>query len=387
MAGLLQSGPAAAALLASRAQITEVGLSLSENPKILKAFTDATGIRVNGKTNVFIDLVTFWIQNYKQYDLINNSSVHINGLYGQKTVRPVTLAEVPAWKGVTPLFRTPGAFGVNKKSGLPITNIYTPASLKSKKYDVLRMTPNWYGFDAFGYVQGKAKGDLTSYGAIFDPANRGKASLEKSPLTATMKVATYLQKSGQAKFQGTFSNLTKKDLAVVFDFLTELKNDGQFRLFWSDFGQLVDLISAGEVWVGDWWAAAVEAARQKGAKAVFVNNPKEGSNGWFHGASISPATKNLDAVLKYVNWWLRGGVAGATLGLQGYYSPRPDAVKKILDKQSTTKKGVSDWEYWYAGAMPKERPSLNSRLRNVADWSVFPTEFQEYNRLWTKLTS
>ena len=83
---------------------------------------------------------------------------------------------------------------------------------ESGTYDTFIGTPTWFGFDAFGYLEGQAKGDLTSYGAIFDPANAGRATLLNEPITSVMKVATYLEGTGQAEFEGALNNLTKKDL-------------------------------------------------------------------------------------------------------------------------------------------------------------------------------
>ena len=40
----------------------------------------------------------------------------------------------------------------------------------------------------------------------------------------------------------------------------------------------------------------------------------------------------------FINWYLDSGVPGAILGVQGYYSPRPDRVEPILSEQSTTKR-------------------------------------------------
>ena len=67
-----------------------------------------------------------------------------------------------------------------------------------------------------------------------------------------------------------------------------------------------------------------------GAEAVFVNDPTEGSNGWIQGADISAATEHYPEVTTFINWYLDSGVPGAVLGVQGYYSPRPDRVEPIL---------------------------------------------------------
>jgi putative spermidine/putrescine transport system substrate-binding protein len=368
--------------------LREIGLSLTEDPRILSRFREDTGITMEGNSQILGNQITFWLQNYQDYD-VNQVNFSQNApLLAQAAIQSFPTADIPAWnEQVLELFRVPGVPGYSERSGWPLTGTYTSEAVLAETYDTFIGTPTWFGFDAFGYLEGQAQGDVSSYGAIFDPANRGHATLLNEPITSVMKVATYLQGTGQAEFDGPLNNLTRDDLQICFDFLNEKKQDGQFRLFWSDFGQLVDLLVAGEVWVGDFWASACAAARASGAPAVFVNDPAEGSNGWIQGATISAATEQYPEVAIFINWYLDSGWPGSILGVQGYYSPRPDRVQPILEEQSTTVEGISDWDYWYMGAVPEERPALSERLNHVADWQAYPDEYEEYSRLWTAFTA
>ncbi|MBA3414214.1 MAG: hypothetical protein H0U10_03195, partial [Chloroflexia bacterium] len=368
--------------------LREIGLSLTEDPRILSRFKEDTGITMEGNSQILGNQITFWLQNFKDYD-VNQVNFSQNApLLAQGAIQSYPTADVPAWNDqVIELFRLPDVPGYSSKSGWPLAGTYTTEAMEAESYDAFIGTPTWFGFDAFGYLRGMAQGDVASYGAIFDPANKGHATLLNEPITAVMKAATYLQGTGEATFTGALNNLTRDDLAICFDFLNQKKQEGQFRLFWSDFGQLVDLLVAGEVWVGDFWASACAAAVASGADAVFVNNPTEGSNGWIQGATVSAATQHYPEVMQFINWYLDSGVPGAILGVQGYYSPRPDRVEPILSEQQTTVDGVSDWDYWYEGADPEARPSLADRLTAVADWQAYPDEYEEYSRLWTAFTA
>jgi putative spermidine/putrescine transport system substrate-binding protein len=379
------------ATLDARAQgvvLREIGLSLTEDPRILSKFQQDTGITMEGNSQILGNQITFWLQNYKDYDVNQDNFSQNAPLLAQGAIQSFPTKDIPAWNDqVIELYRKPDVPGYSAKSGWPLAGTYTKESIDAGTYDTFIGTPTWFGFDAFGYLDGQAKGDVASYGAIFDPANAGRATLLNEPITSVMKVATYLQGTEQATFKGALNNLTKEDLATCFDFLNEKKQAGQFRLFWSDFGQLVDLLVAGEIWVGDFWASACAAAKASGANAVFVNDPTEGSNGWIQGATVSAATQHMPEVMTFINWYLDSGVPGAILGVQGYYSPRPDKVQPILSAQSTTVDGVTDWDYWYEGAKPEERPALDERLKHIADWQAYPDEFEEYSRLWTAFTS
>jgi spermidine/putrescine-binding protein len=364
--------------------LREVGLSLTEDPRIFGPAQKELGIKIQGKSDNLGNQITFWNQNAKQFD---TNQLNFNQLGGiEEHISPIKVSEIPSWNDQVPaLFREPDQPGASKTSGWPLAGIYTKQALDAKTYDEFRAVPTWFGFDAFGYIEGKAQGDTTSYGSIFDPGNKGRATLLNEPITSVLKVASYLEGSKQASFKGPLNNLTKDDLQTVFAFLKEHKAKGQFRIFWSDFGQLVDLLTAGEVWVGDFWASAVAAAAQGGAKAKFVDNPKEGSNAWIQGVAISNTSKNRAAALKYIDWNLRSGVTGAILGTQGYYSPRPDTAKTQLAKQKAPSGSGDAYGYYYEGA--GDRPSLEDRLKHIADWQSYPDEFQEYSRLWTDFTA
>jgi spermidine/putrescine-binding protein len=366
--------------------VREIGLSLTEDPRIFGPAQKALGIKVQGKSDNLGSQITFWNQNYGQFDVDQLNFNQLGAI--ESTLRTIPVSDIPAWNDqVLPLFRKPGEPGYNEKSGWPIAGIYTAAAVKSRRYDEFQAVPTWFGFDAFGYLADRAKGDVKSYGAIFDPANKGHATLLNEPITSVMKVATFLEGSKQANFKGAINDLTRDDLAIVFEFLKEQKARGQFRLFWSDFGQLVDLLTAGEVWVGDFWASAVAAAVQNKAKAIFVNDPTEGSNGWIQGCAVSRRTSSYATVTRFIDWNLTSGVTGAILGTQGYYSPRPDTTKPVLQKQNAPSGSGTAWDYWYEGAVPNERPSLDERLKHVADWQAYPQEFSEYLRRWTEFTA
>ncbi|MCC6313276.1 MAG: hypothetical protein IT337_04630 [Thermomicrobiales bacterium] len=382
--GRFAAGDAAAQEVVLR----EIGLSLTEDPRILSQFQKDTGIKMEGNSQILGNQITFWLQNYKDYDVNQVNFNQHAPLLAQGAIQTFATSDVPAWNDqVVEIFRKPDVPGYNARSQWPLAGTYTKEAMEAKTYDTFIGTPTWFGFDAFGFLRGLAQGDVNSYGAIFDPANKGHATLLNEPITSVMKVATFLEGTDQATFSGTLSNLTKDDLKIVFDFLTQKKQEGQFRLFWSDFGQLVDLLVAGEVWVGDFWASACAAAVASGADAVFVNNPTEGSNGWIQGPTVSSATQHFPEVMQFINWYLDSGVPGAILGVQGYYSPRPDRVEPILSQQQTTVEGISDWDYWYMGAVPESQPSLEDRLNHIADWQAYPDEYEEYSRLWTAFTA
>jgi putative spermidine/putrescine transport system substrate-binding protein len=369
--------------------ISSLGLSLTVDPRILRGFEQATGHAIDGQADTVGNMQVQWTQGaYRNTDILEPNAQWVGPIAANDLLRPVPVSEVPRWDdNVLPLFREPGAPGYVEASGWPLATIYTEEARENGSFDEFLMVPTWFGFDAFGYLTNRVTEgeDMDSYGLIFDERYAGRAALFDDAIQTPLKVATYLQGSGQYKFDGPLGNLTKEDLGVVFEFLAEMNARNQFRLLWDDFGQLVDLLVSEEIWVCDAWSSAIYAAQDQGAEARFVDNPTEGNNAWWYGVLVSPETEDYEAVIDYIDYWL-GGEPHKTMAVQGYYSPRPDLVKPLIEDEFTTDPDVSDWDYWYGGAT-ENRPSLESRIASIAEWQQYPDEFAEYSRLWTEFTT
>ena len=86
--------------------LREIGLSLTEDPRILTKFQEDTGITMEGNSQILGNQITFWLQNYKDYD-VNQVNFSQNApLLAQNAIQAFPVADVPAWNyKVLPLFR------------------------------------------------------------------------------------------------------------------------------------------------------------------------------------------------------------------------------------------------------------------------------------------
>ena len=71
--------------------------------------------------------------------------------------------------------------------------------------------------------------------------------------------------------------------------LIEAKKAGQFRAFWKDFNESVNLMASGEVVIQSMWSPAVTAVRTKGIACIF-QPLKEGYRAWAVGLRPVQAT-------------------------------------------------------------------------------------------------
>jgi putative spermidine/putrescine transport system substrate-binding protein len=129
--------------------------------------------------------------------------------------------------------------------------------------------------------------------------------------------------------------------------LTEAKRAGQFRAFWKDFNESVNLMASGEVVIQSMWSPAVTAVRSKGVPCTY-QPLKEGYRAWAAGFGI-PKTltgKKLDATYDFINWFLSGW-AGAFLNRQGYYSAVLPTAKANMQPY--------EWAFWMEGKPASRR--------------------------------
>lgn len=65
LAGALGRSVIGAASAQDKVVLREIGLSLTEDPRILSQFEADTGIRMEGNSQILGNQITFWLQNYQ----------------------------------------------------------------------------------------------------------------------------------------------------------------------------------------------------------------------------------------------------------------------------------------------------------------------------------
>jgi putative spermidine/putrescine transport system substrate-binding protein len=188
--------------------------------------------------------------------------------------------------------------------------------------------------------------------------------------------------------------MTKPEIDMTMGVLTEAKKAGQFRAFWKDFNESVNLMASGETVIQSMWSPAVTAVRAKGIPCVF-QPLKEGYRSWASGFCMSKGVtpKQAEWVYEFVNWYLSGW-AGAYLNRQGYYSAVLSTAKANMEPY--------EWAFWMEGK-PAEKDikgpdgsliekagtvrdggSYDDRMGNVACWNAVMDENDYMVRKWNE---
>ena len=279
----------------------------------------------------------------------------------------------------------------------PITVMYVDGK-NSKNFsktptDWATLMPTTYNADTLGIRPDLIGRPIEHWHELLNPEFKGRASILNIPSIGIMDAAMVVESMGKYTFPDK-GNMTKEEIDLTIGVLTEAKKRGQFRAFWNEFNQSVNLMASGEVVIQSMWSPAVTKVRSMGVPCIY-QPLKEGARAWGAGMAF-PRTlkgKKLDAAYELVNWFTSGW-AGAFLFRQGYYSGVLSTAKQQMEDY--------EWDYWMLGqpasqdikgpdgtVMEKkghvrDGGSFNARMGAVACWNAVMDENRYMVRKWNE---
>ena len=257
----------------------------------------------------------------------------------------------------------------------------------------ITLIPTVYNADTLGIRPDLIKRPIGSWSELLNSEFKGKASILNIPSIGIMDAAMVVESLGAHKYRDK-GNMTRAELDFTIKTLIEAKKAGQFRAFWKDFNESVNLMASGEVVIQSMWSPAVTKVRSMGVPCIY-QPLKEGYRAWAAGFGL-PKTltgKKLDAGYEFINWFLSGW-AGAFLNRQGYYSAVLETAKANMEPY--------EWAYWMEGK-PAEKDikapdgtllekagtvrdggSYEARMGAVACWNAVMDENDYMVRKWNE---
>ncbi len=204
----------------------------------------------------------------------------------------------------------------------------------------ITLIPTVYNADTLGIRPDLIGRDIKNWHELLNPEFKGKASILNIPSIGIMDAAMVVESMGEYTYPDK-GNMTKEEIDMTMKVLTEAKKAGQFRAFWSDFNESVNLMASGETVIQSMWSPAITAVKSKGIPCVY-QPLEEGYRAWAAGFGI-PKTlegEKEDAAYEFINWFLSGW-AGAYLNRQGYYSAVLPTAQAQMEPY--------EWAYWMEG--------------------------------------
>ncbi len=377
-----------------------LGTAVNEGDDIAKKCLADTGIKLEYVTATTDDVTKRVITQPNSFDVLDTEYFSLRKLIPSGNILPLNAKKIKQFDNITPVF-TKGALPNGKKIGnqgtAPWKVLYlegeTSTKFAAEPTEWVTLIPTVYNADTLGIRPDLIKRPISSWAELLNPEFKGKASILNIPSIGIMDAAMVVEATGQYKYADK-GNMTRAEIDLTMKILTEAKKAGQFRAFWKDFNESVNLMASGETVIQSMWSPAVTKVRSMGIPCVF-QPLKEGYRSWASGFCVSKAVSGakLEWAYEFVNWFLSGW-AGAYLNRQGYYSAVLSTAKANMEPY--------EWAYWMEGK-PAEKDiksptgallekagavrdggSYDDRMGNVACWNAVMDENDYMVRKWNE---
>lgn len=312
------------------------------------------------------DVVKRAVTQPTSFDLLDAEYWMMKKIVPSGVMRGMDVTKIKEYDNIVPIFtkgELPNGQKMPREGIAPIKVSYLSEEV-SKDFAAeptqwMTLIPTVYNADTLGIRPdeiAKIKGTdykVSSWANLLDSDFEGKASILNIPSIGIMDAAMVCEASGLVSY-GDKGNMTKDEIDATMKVLTEAKKDGQFRAFWKEFNESVNLMASGEVIIQSMWSPAITKVRSMGVPCVY-QPLKEGYRAWASGLGVPAhlSGKQLDAVYEFINWYLSGW-AGAFLNRQGYYTAVLGTAQSQMEPW--------EWDFWMEG-----KPAANDVVSPTGD--------------------
>ncbi|MDP9233147.1 MAG: ABC transporter substrate-binding protein [Actinomycetota bacterium] len=260
-------------------QLNLIGWPGYTQPQWVKPFEQGTGCQVHAKSaNSSDEMVTLMRGGGGgQYDMVSASGdADLRLIYGGD-VRPVNIHLIPDWQNFFPQFQSPS---FNTISGIH----YGPS---------LQWGPN-----VLLYNTKKFPTAPTSWGALYDPSNKGQVTVPDNPIQIA-DAALYLSKTKPSLGITDPYELTQPQFQAAIDLLKQQRP--LIRKYWAVAGQENSMFKNGDASVGAAWPYQTNTLKAAGVP-VADTIPKEGATGWGDSWLLATKAPHPNCAYLWMQW-------------------------------------------------------------------------------------
>ena len=376
-----------------------LGTAVNQSGDIARKVKEDLGITIEYIPVVTDEVTKRVVTQPNSFDLLDTEFFSLRKLIPSGNIQGMDARRIKQADNITPVF-TKGEVGGKKigDQGTAPKKVFYLEGQNSKNFatsatEWITLIPTTYNADTLGIRPDLIKRPITSWKELLNPEFKGKASILNIPSIGIMDAAMVIEATGDYTYPDK-GNMTKAEIDRTIKLLIEAKRAGQFRAFWQDFNESVNLMASGETVIQSMWSPAVTKVRSQGVACTY-QPLKEGYRAWATGFGL-PKTltgRKLDAAYDFINWFLSGW-AGAYLNRQGYYSAVLETAKTHMEPY--------EWAYWMEGR-PAEKDikgpdgsvlekagasrdggSFETRMGGVACWNAVMDENTYMVRKWNE---
>jgi spermidine/putrescine-binding protein len=167
----------------------------------------------------------------------------------------------------------------------------------------------------------KEKADRpTSWGALWNPAYKGRVAMFGSPTSAIPVTAIYLGQDPNSI----------SDMEAIQQKLRELRPN--LLKFWKSGAELTQLLATEEVWIADFWRGRVKKLQEEG-HPIGYTQPEEGSFVWIDCLAIPKDAQHRRAAEAFLNFAVSAKPLQDFVTKGVNYAPASKAVELTEDQR------------------------------------------------------
>jgi putative spermidine/putrescine transport system substrate-binding protein len=393
-------GPLPAVHAADPVTLRIAGTGVNQFKELADKAKEELGFTIQYTSLVSDDVVKRAVTQASSFDLLDSEYWMLKKIVPSGNLQGIDVKKIKYYDQIVPIFtqgKLPDGKPVAMEGISPLKVAYLTAN-KSKEFakepsQWMTVIPTVYNADTLGIRPDLIGEPIDSWAQLLDPKFKGKSAILDIPSIGIMDAAMASEATGKVKYKDK-GNMTTAEIDQTIAVMTAAKKAGQFRAFWKDFNESVNLMASGEVVIQSMWSPAVTKVRQMGVACKY-QPLKEGYRAWAAGLGV-PAHldgKTLDAAYEFINWYLSGWT-GAFLNRQGYYTAVLDTAKKFMSQD--------EWDYWMEGKPAKsdivsptgekiesagavrDGGSFDDRMGHVSVWNTMMDEDRYMVRKWNE---
>src|ERR1700731_4864777 len=377
-----------------------LGTAVNQSDDITKKVKAETGITIQNIVATTDDVTKRVITQPNSFDILDTEYFSLKKVVPSGNILPLDARKIKEFDNITPVFtkgQLPNGKVIGDQGTAPKKVMFVEGEHSTKfatsPTEWVTLIPTTYNADTLGIRPDLIKRPISSWAELLNPEFKGKAAILNIPSIGIMDAAMVVEATGKYKYPDK-GNMTKAEIDLTMATLTEAKKAGQFRAFWKDFNESVNLMASGETVIQSMWSPAVTKVRSMGIACTF-QPLKEGYRSWASGFCVSKAVSGpkLDMAYEFVNWYLSGW-AGAYLIAQGYYPPSLSTAQANMT--------ADEWGYWMEGkaavgdikspdgtvlekaGAKRAGGSYDNRMGAVACWKAVMDENDYMVRKWNQ---
>ena len=380
-----------------------LGTAVNQSDDITNKVKKDLGITIQNIVATTDDVTKRVATQPNSFDILDTEYFSLKKLVPTGNILAMDARKIKEFDNITPVFtkgQLPNGKVIGDQGTAPKKVMFVEGEHSTKfsktPTEWATLIPTVYNADTLGIRPDLIKRPINSWAELLNPEFKGKAAILDIPSIGIMDAAMVVEATGKYKYPDK-GNMTRAEIDMTMKVLTEAKKAGQFRAFWKDFNESVNLMASGEVVIQSMWSPAVTVVRSKGIDCVF-QPLKEGYRAWAAGFGL-PATlsgRKLDGAYEFINWFLDGW-AGAYLNRQGYYSAVLDTAKSKMESY--------EWAYWMEGkpaskdilsphgdvlaktGSVRDGGSYENRMGGIACWNAVMDENNYMVQKWNEFVA